>query len=134
MIEAHPIALAVAGYLGVGTLGLLIFSRLFARRGKPVITRSDGLLFNTIFVAVLVVLMPPILMAVPFLWLHVRRFAPGYAMATGRLHRHPGGRRPAVGCLHCLPPSTTPTANATPAQIPAFLRRQADPEPDPHRR
>ncbi|MEQ9330331.1 hypothetical protein [Thalassobaculum sp.] len=77
--------------------------------------------------------MPSMLVAMPFIWLHRRSFGLGEAQPVSHFHRHIRGRRPAVGCLHCLPPSTSPAANAAPVELPAFLRRQADPAPDPRR-
>ncbi|NQW08470.1 MAG: hypothetical protein HQ481_01115 [Alphaproteobacteria bacterium] len=133
MIEAHPIAVVVAGYLGVGTLGLLFFSWIFARDDHPLITRFDGLLFNTIFVAVVVVLMPPILAAIPFMWLHARCFGSGDSAPAGHSDRLPAGPRPAVRCLHCSPPSTSAPVTGDSVVIPAFLLRQASPKPDPRR-
>jgi len=129
MVDLHTLALGIAGYLGIGTLGFLFFTWIASRHGKPATDPSDGLLVNTIFVACVVPLMPLVLMAAPLIALH--------ALLTRYLGHEPSrrtGRLPAGFCFHCSEFSTRPTTTVDPSEIPAFLRRQSNTDPFPRER
>lgn len=124
MIALYPVALGLAGYVGIGTIGFLVIAWICIRQGDPIAEHSSGLLLNSIVVACLILLIPLAIAAAPFVTLH--------ALCTGRWGGPPArsnGGLPAGFCLRFADGATRPTLPIDPLELPAYLRRHVDQPP-----
>jgi len=122
MIDAQTLAIAAIIYLATGILGVAFVALVVMRDDPPLIEASAGLLVNAAVIAIAIVLMPPIMLAAPFIMLAA-------ALLPDRPRPSPGRQRvPLHAAGHCFTCSLRQRRHATMPDaavvVPAFLRRQ----------